>query len=328
MNNITAKGNVMAGTSKQDFNQATADKAPEASSAMTMKTIHDLAEKAYQAFPDRLENLVIVSYPHVIYTSPQITKQLPKGMDEIQSFSEDATSNMFGANAETWPNVAIANNLANVIAFPEGSFERSPDNTFYTTLHELGHVAVKSGMVSDRNLSESSADAFATLVYIQQFGKNALLALSKLEDRAIAIIRSMPDSYSSNAIEQAMDFADKMGQDFFKLSWRELAEHAAEIAKTTELSVPVLEKIRNAYEPARYETDNPDFPQKIIEVMNDNKQDPDIFLAGKRALGYPSLKKILIEQAATKHDAFWQDALKLVDGAIAKKPAAPTPRLA
>lgn len=294
----------MAESSKQDFNEKTKASETSGLSPVTKQMIRRVAVKVVQEFPDILENLMIISAPvkpAVIFATTSAAERIKNNMPAMRQFVKDQRYSIHNAAAVAFANHKLGGKITPAIAINDER-ERSLEKTLYILLHEIGHIVTRNGHTDDRpHLNECAADAFATLVHLQKFGRDATTALYMKEQVAITCILSSWDHYTSGAIQQALDFADKMGQDFSKLSLRALAEHAAQIAESASKS-PVID-IYVAYEPAQrawymeggYKKP---FVEKIMDVMNKHQGNPDIVLAGKRALAAPEVAKILTAEAA------------------------------
>jgi len=322
----------MPETSKQDFNKKTALGGSSIISPEIARQLHTLSSQMIQEFPDALEDLVIVaagtSTSKVIFAAPSIAVHMKEAMPHIEQFLKWQNAELRDAAAMSFGRQPLGKMSAQLIAINDDRNDDTsgitPEFTIYSLFHEIGHVVTRKGHSDYSHLRESMADAFATLLYMQKFGRPATEALHMREQTAIGLMAGSANHYTSNTIQAALDFANKTGESFSRLSLRELAEQAAHIADTTAFKSSTLGSIYTAYKPAQeafysgggYKA----LAQKVIEVMNDHNNDPDILLTGKRALNLPDMKEVVkAEAAAAKDSPFWQDALEFLDDGVSKK---------
>jgi hypothetical protein len=315
---------------------------------------NDTAAAAYAAFPEQLARLVILLTPDTdtpVYVSPQVADELTKSTAEIREAVAKYTGVLKANNASGLAEykASLAGTPVNLIALDSknimGIFtERFTKEmrAIFNLDHEIGHHIIRNGTPSlekgvTLHKSECAADAFAMLRHIQRYGKNTDRAGNRSENIAYCItLLSDMVHYTSAALQQAFEVADKMGDDFFKLSLHETAELAATIADDTALVGVTLKKIAEAYLPvANYCKANMGNGQEIVRKLYDadateahtilcqgvvsvmanpaNSNDPDIFNAGKRFLSAPQLKEFMTKAAATETGGYWKSALGFIN---------------
>jgi hypothetical protein len=292
---------------------------------------------AHEAFPEKLANLVVLLVPasnKPVYVSPQIADQLTNSTAAIRKAVKEIANDMRARNHvgkayskyklnETPVRLIALNSdsITGAFADPYTPYTKEMDAIF-TLDHELGHLILWNGSRSifgtSPQLAESAADAFAMLRHIQRFGKNTDQAGRLCERLAnLVVMRCDTEHYTSNAVQRAIEIADEMGDDLFKLSLRETARLAAEIADDNHLDQRTLDKIGMAYVPIAmdpaYINDWDKLCRKTIEIMREHRHDAEIFKAGKRCLNSPMLKRFMAREAMPKRDVYWKKALAFVN---------------
>jgi hypothetical protein len=300
------------------------------------------AAAAYKAFPQELDNLVVLLAPTAetpVYVSPGIADQLTKNIAAVKEAVAERAElmrihNASGIAHKYYP---LAGTVVKMIALNEnvrGLFSPRYTKEMRAILvldHEIGHLAVKTGHTSNGHLNECSADAYATLRHIQRFGKNTdqAKAHGDRNARSIVLFRDA-EHYTTDTVQRVRQLSAEM--DISGLSLHETADLAEKIADECCLDSETLEKIRIAFLPVNnacltgmgsrreilgklYAEDRDAyalFCRETISVMREHRDDPDIFKAGKRFLtSFPAVKKFMQEWAET--DPVWKDALNFMD---------------
>ena len=122
-------------------------------------------------------------------------------------------------------------------------------NHAYAFDHEVGHVVVRNGMnVSNENLSECAADAYAALRHIQRFGTSVFWLESVARWRAMDMVFNrgdLGDHFTSPVISGII--SDSARFDFAGLSPQETAERAWRYAKNFALPRDRLMDVDEAF---------------------------------------------------------------------------------
>ncbi len=297
------------------------------------------AAAAYEAFPGKLERLVVLVVPTEdtpVYVSPAVAEELSRNVGDVKKFIAGLSADM---QRRGWAGLAnryesIAQTSINMVALNEiflQNFYHGREREMWSFLvldHELGHHVTEKGMsmMLHRSVCECSAEAYAALRHIQRFGKGTPFLSAEMNRVAYSIVlRADSTHYTSETIARAMQVAEDM--DISGLSLPETAVLAQKIADETTMGEGVLEKIRCAYKPVQYAyfyrigdfstvvgklyARDPDayalFCRETLAVMRGWASDADVFKAGKRFLSYPPIAAFMQEQAKT--DAFYKDAL-------------------
>jgi len=194
----------------------------------------------------------------------------------------------------------------------------------WTLDHEIGHHILRNGHYKDKdhnNIAESAAEAYAALRHLQRYKKN-MSHINYLVNN-ISLNPLFPDMdrdhYTAGSIIRAVEAADKMGDDFYKMPLKDTAVLAAKIADDTGLSDKKIAKIWRAYEGARNiinakDADLSDACTEIFSVMKRHAHDADIVHAGELCLNVDPLKAL-----ADKLKPDWRTELKYTKSHAARK---------
>ena len=164
-------------------------------------------------------------------------------------------------------------------------------NLTWTLDHEIGHHILRNGTDGlHLQVAESAADAYATLRHMQRFGKDTQYIRDYISDSAAYfILHGDKDHYTADAVERALAVAEDMGDKFFRLSERETAKMAADIADENTLDAKTLQRVRAAWKPMK-EIFNPaemagdDIRATFLSVLQKYPGDAAVRDAGERFL--------------------------------------------
>ncbi|MFH1158842.1 MAG: hypothetical protein V1721_08220 [Pseudomonadota bacterium] len=293
-----------------------------------VQIFHDEAKAMHDAFPEKLENLVVLllsSSDAKIYAAPEIMGLLRNNIAEVKMAVRERTDYLcaYKATAVSSPDYPLAGTTVKMIALNE-----NPPSIYlprYTKemeitanlRHELGHYVIKKGRPFDidsrKHLAESAANAYAALLHVKQFGKETDFFEWYGNRASTMVLGGDWVHYTNDVFERVKQFTEET--DISGLSLRETAKLAEKIAIECRLNKKTLEKISTAFLPAKdaYEKSkelNDAVLRKCIEVMREHKDDSDIFKAGKRFFSQPDIKEHLEHSAET--DTYWKDALDFI----------------
>lgn len=287
-----------------------------------------IATEAYKAFPEKLGRLAVVCGDMPVYISPQITDALSGNTGTVKQSIKNISDDMAarGAIGHARKEFNLAGTAVDLIAYRQDEIPGLLSSRYtremeaiYTLNHEIGHHVVRDGShdvpgVSQQR-SECAAEIFAMLRQIQIFGMDTDTAKKNCEIAAYVTILSpyRNKQYTAEAMLQAEEVAKAMGEKFFKLSLKQTAELAAQIADEVHDN-GLLEKIRQAYEPVypQFGYDTEKICRRAVEVMQRNKNDADIIRAGKQFLNYPLLKNFITAEVA-QGDRLWRGILAFIE---------------
>jgi hypothetical protein len=296
------------------------------------------ATDAREAFPEKLDNLVIVSKSmnKPVYISPAIAGHLSMHLLAVKKAVKERVDFL---NKNKCSGVAnhyydIANLDVKLISINEdvnsaySSGYTKEMRSMFTLDHEIGHLVVKNGYggVYNENLAECAADAYAALRHVQQFGMHTDV-FERNNGAFYVVIGKSPVHYTDRAIQKVRQIAQET--DITRLSLAETAALAEKIANETHLDAERLHEIKNAFRPvaelAQNFGTNVDREGKsliykeTISVMRANRDDASILEAGKQFLNSPSRKQFMTELAKT--EPYWQEALDFIAQPEAKSSA-------
>lgn len=188
-----------------------------------------------------------------------------------------------------------------------------PQDMNHITLfdHEMGHLVVKEAWPqnSSPHIAECAADAYAVLRHLQRFGNATdIFECAPFNIAEHALLQSTIH-YSSAAIQAVERIRTEGKIDIAALSLQDTSRLAGEIGSRYSFAEETLEKIYDAYAPARqfYDLHSRDFngfTRAVVEVMRQNKDDHDIYRAGKLYLSRPDVKDRLASLKKTEPSFF------------------------
>jgi len=187
--------------------------------------------------------------------------------------------------------------------------------------HEIGHLIVREGWPSNSSphIAECAADAYAAIRHIQRFGTNT--DYFKAYNRShMAVFDISSIHYTSAAIAKIEQLSKK--QDLTKMPYVETATLAGSIAIKYNFDKQTRKRIRQAffYLGEKYKekihrndascktkdwedlsnNNHIELIEDLIDIMLKNKDDHDVYRAGKQFLD----RKIV--QEAIKNAPFWK----------------------
>jgi hypothetical protein len=278
-----------------------------------------------EAFPEQLDNLVIVSKSmnKPVYISPAIARHL---FIHVLAVKKAVKERVDFLNKNKCAGVAnhyydIANLDVKLISINEdvnsaySSGYTKEMRSMFTLDHEIGHLVVKNGYggVYNENLAECAADAYAALRHIQQFGMHTDV-FERNNGAFYVVIGKSPTHYTDRAIQKVQQLAQET--DITRLSLAETAALAEKIANETHLDAGHLHKITDAFRPVAEVAQNYGGEEKsliykeTLAVLRAHQSDPYIQEAGKQFLNSPDRKQFMKELAKT--DSYWQEALDFI----------------
>lgn|GEM_PF-3748882 len=223
-------------------------------------------------------------------------------------------------------------NHINVVAlslkFLNKTNSKSPKDVLFEELetfnHEFGHAIINEYPYNHFfALTESSADAFAALTHIKTFGKNTGFIQKKIYDRNLFVIfgKDINDTqyYTSGIYFSAEYLAKKI--DIENLSLKDLTWYAKKVVDGFSVKKDVLDKINKAYEAPRKINVSKTIEESkrwrhclraVARVMLDNRNDQDIYRAGKLYLSHPYTKKRIIT-SIEEGSYFWKKTFETME---------------
>ena len=282
----------------------------------------DSAEKLQEAFPEKLDRLVVLvdTSTTPVYLSPDIAAPLSRDTHAIQKALDEAFNapNIGGAADHAYP---MGNYIVKAIAIKEnvpGNY--SPQYTqkmdrIYFFDHEMAHLIGKNAMSG--HYGECFADAYAMLRHIQRFGRET--GVFEYNNTAeFVVLGNTPIHYTDTIMQRVKQLSAETkgiaGKDIANLSLQKTADLAEEIAFQYQVKEKILEKISEAFSPVKEASRDrkslTDICTLVLSIMKEHNNDPDIFNAGKQFLNSPSIKGYVMLLA--KEDSGWNAALNLI----------------
>ncbi len=301
---------------------------------------NETASTAHDAFPQKLNNLVVLLCPTQdmpVYVAPEILPHIQKHAADIQKTVQFLSGKLEAGHADGMasPLYPFHGEYIKIITLNDSNSSNvSPKEThemkmIYNLDHEVGHHVVRNGMPFKditEHKAECAADSFAVLRHIQRFGLDTDLAFHKIGHTASYItLASEMAHYTGNAITQTILKASQT--DISGLSLQQTAKLAGDIAAATALGHKRLKKIAQAFSQAAntYHTDQA-FSEKVLttwfEAFNANKDDQDIYNAGRQFYSLPSIQQRI--QRFAKTNPYWQNALTILEPKHTAKPPTTT----
>ena len=298
-------------------------------SAMPLKEIFNReASIAHLNFPEVLSKLVVINAGESVYVSEAAVNALTKKLSIIKHFLNKGKILTLGKVLEYVDNSLKSDRTAaaffkvnyqqsglKIIGLKDFSTRNGSKN--YTNKmysidaynHEIGHLLVKNGVAYSGNfyeqhIAECAADAFSALRHIQLFGKET--DFFKYANYSHAIVEGFSPIHYMDIVLQKIEAVSKE-QDISALSFKDTVKLAGEIAKEYHLSEDTLDTITAAFVSvaALNGQGNKIQATECYKVMQQYKNDHDIYRAGKRYLEIPAVKNC-IDMA----EPFWVDAFK------------------
>jgi len=283
---------------------------------------NEIATAEHNASPKKLKNLVVFLFPYSetpVYVAPEIAKQLAKNTNAIRKAAKKIKKDMSNKKVSgiVYPRYFLKQHPIKVIMVNKkvaSIFSAQYTEEMKATdglTHEIGHLIVKNGlaslMLSRRHLAECSASAYSALRHIQIFGKKTDLFEYYGNNANAIVLGTSPIHYTAEVIQKIKQLSEKM--DISALSLPETRKLAEKIAQENKLNRKTLKKIikaflpvKNAYEKTEGKRLDATVLQKCIEITLKYKDDPDIFITGKRYLNIPDVRKELENKAKTNPD--------------------------
>jgi len=291
------------------------------------------AKLMHKTFPNQLRNLLIVSTKEPLFISPEIAEHLSKYPNAIKKAIEKETKLMKKLNATgiAYKFYFLENKRLKLIGINLNiSTPQQYPNTSKNMMaigiadHELGHLVVKNGvptrLLSSHHTAECAADSFAALRHVQRFGTKT--GWFKTYNRAHTIIFNLSPIHYTSAVIQKIENLRKI-KDISKLSLKETAKLAEEIASKYAIKPEAMARINKAFENLSKiykEKTNYDNPNKrghwnklsrrdkviilkeLVRTMLKNKNDHDIYRAGKLFIDLRDVKDLI---KICRKDPFW-----------------------
>lgn len=257
---------------------------------------HESIARHRQSFPEQLANLFVTVAGVPVYLAPEAADHLSHKMDPLIKMIAKNHDLMLRSGAAAMAQKSVFSGMPlNYIAIgDESSLPYMPDHypapisQIILFDHELGHLIVKEGAPGPHggtNLAEAAADAYAMLRYIQRFGKADVLPRAAAHT-ADAILFHSPIHYTSAAIETIATMDRDDHDKIMGLGVKETVQLAGAIARATHLDAATLQKVWDAYAPARniYLHAGNACSEAVVrtarDVMKAYPDDPDIAKAG------------------------------------------------
>ncbi len=299
--------------------------------------LNKVAAEAHQAFPEKLERLVVIFPPleTPVFVAPAVAAHLAENVAAVKKAVREWADCMrkrycAGVASRNYPLAGIRVDM--IAQAGDCIGDGSVESRLFNFHHEIGHHILRNGYpdVVSAQKAECAADAYAMLWHIQRFGMDTWIVRSRAQfNAALMIFNEDTDHYTVKALQRAIEVAKE--KDLSALSPREIAAEAENIADACALDEETLGRVCNAFEPARahldkemggrqvvmnklYKSDKnaiPAFCRVVLDVMCVHADDADIFEAGKQYLSRPCVAAFMQEQAKT--DPFYKDALAFLD---------------
>ena len=270
-----------------------------------------LATEAHEAFPQRLDNLVVFStssdFPSgkLVFAAPKIAAHLAKNPDAVEEAIKEKTKYMHahGLNSLASYDYSLAGTVVKIITMNE-----NPTALFSSRFtekmravtnfeHEMGHLVVKNGApFLPTSLSENSSDVYAAFLTLKHYGDKT--DFFEYYNRAHAVVLdASPIHYTNNALQRVKQLSEEM--DISNISLHKAANLAERISLEYSLDDATLKKISTAFLPVKKAFKktgsgwNNDVIKECVKVMQEHAYDPDIYNAGEHYLNYPPVKEYI-----------------------------------
>ena len=280
------------------------------------------ALEAYEAFPQRLENLIVFSTSSDTppFVAPKIVDHLSKNPAAVKETAKKAIKYMNDQkfNSLVTYNYPLAGTVVKIVTINENptAFFSSRFTEKMRAMtnfkHEIGHLVVKNGHsdLGPSHLSECAADVYAAFLTLQHYGDKT--DFFEYYNRAHAVVLdASPIHYTNNALQRVKQLSKEM--DISNISLHKAANLAEKISLEYSLDNATLKKISTAFLPVKKAFKktgsgwSDDVIKECVKVMQENAYDPDIYKAGKRLLNRPDIKKYIEKKAETDTcEAFYQ----------------------
>ena len=304
-----------------------------------VQIFNETAAEAAEAYPQELGRLAVVVGSDIAYAAKQLaddTAALSKDIEGVKRRLAEREAASYTHN-----NYELAGEFFNLIALLdpekiEGDFsarDTKEMQAIFILDYQLSRHIIDSARGISRNKAESACDAFATLRHIQRFGKDTDHARNRSQSTASSLILFTDTAhYTMNATQRALEVANELGTNFFKLTLQETVALAAKIANETYVNFREIRKLTKAFRPVaencaarlgerrdifrKFDNNDPEalaiMSQETLAVMRQHQNDPAIFTAGKQFLGMPAIKEFMTAQAAAGA-RFWQESLTFIN---------------
>lgn len=280
----------------------------------TQQAFNASAENYYRTFPERLKTLLVISTAEPIYVSPHITAHLTRNAAAVRKLIEKNTRYMHENKAMGLAGGEVIDSVTlDYITVDMQQSRRTcvskkhPQsmNLTYVFDHEMGHLLTDGPGIPARgshHVRECAADAFAALRHLQRFGSTTDIFQNFPYDRAGSIAaRTSSIHYTSAAVQKVANLQKGSTINIGSLSLQQTAAIARQIAVEYALDGQTLEKIFEAYAIARaihnsapQEDNSKDWARiirAVVKTMQENKDDHDIYRAGRLYLICPEIKE-------------------------------------
>ena len=290
---------------------------------------NEIITAEHNAFPKELKKLVVLLLPSSktpVFVAPEIAEHLTNNVAAVKEAVEERTNSLRKNNSDgvSNRNYFLGGKIVKIIALDE-----KPMNTYslrYTEemditanlLHEIGHLIIKKGgpfaTISQKHLSECTANVYTALRHIQLFGKETDFFEYYGNYASAIVLDTSPIHYTDDVLKKAKQLSEEI--DISALSLPQTAELAEKIAQENKLSKRTLKKISSAFLPVKkaYEKAgglDVTCLRKCVDIMQEHQEDSDIFMAGKRFLDDLEIQEYLKNEAKT--DSYWKDALNFIE---------------
>jgi predicted alpha/beta hydrolase family esterase len=290
----------------------------------------EYAAALQEIFPKKLDRLVVLvdTSAEAVFLSQKVADVLSGNTGAVRgalNYAFPKKDTRVGVEHNrvglTETNYSMANSMVTLVALkedPGGEFSsrwtRKMSRTCYFH-HEMGHILVKNGLGEflSPNLKECAADAFAALRHIQIFGRDTDFFLHYSHAHSV-VFGSSASHYTDDALQRVKQLSEETkgieGKDISKLSLRDTLNLAKKIANEYQTNEITLDNIAKAFSSAKKANGWPAICREVVSVMEKNRNDPEVFEAGKRLLNYPSLKRDM--EGWAKTDRSWEKVIDLI----------------
>lgn len=275
----------MAQSFIQDFNRFSeehrfSDAARIARNPALMDMVQAVAQEAAEAFPDKLNNLIVLPVPGwgaPLFATNKVMEELAEKVLKDKNLAQDLRYNPTAApqliNSAIEELIRKATRaldektrISGTVAIPEAELDGIPvkiialasSDHFRVRFPERYTDEMAAAATIDRAIGqivlqdEDAAAAYEALRQRQRFpGKDSSdYALYRREAAAASIILNGDISrYTADSLDDALKAADKLGDKFYKLTPPELMARADKISDDSFMSAETLFRIQKAYKP-------------------------------------------------------------------------------
>lgn len=279
------------------------------------------AENNRLEFSDILKNLMVITTEDLIYASPEISNTLEKN-PEILKVNFNKASMIFHDDplslAITFPKIELEKTKTAPIIMintDQSKIYNEYDIMYFSFIldHEIAHLVVKEADNHPDYIEESAADIYASLCQIKKHGSTTDLLKELVKEMASASVAGITRYYTSAGIQASIEVGEK--NDLRGTSLKELSKLTSKLTKKYHLTEQMVLKLDDAFASTKlimaFHGFDTALYKETVRIMVNNKNDEDIYRAGKLFLSTASSKNFIENES--KNDTFWNKAQEYME---------------